>query len=114
MINTFMDNQYQIPQVPSPGTRITSRARLMEEITIALGGTMIDLELEERELNYCINVTLDRYRQRSGNAIEESFVFIDVQPDVSVYTLPDEVQEVRSVYRNVLGSSGGASIDPFR
>ncbi len=97
------------PQTP----KITARERLMQEIRLALGGTMIKVELEHRELDYCITVTLDRYRQRSGNAIEESFVFVDVQPDVATYTLPDEIQEVKSVYRNVLGSSGGAAIDPF-
>jgi hypothetical protein len=91
----------------------TARQRLIEEIEIALGGTMMEVELEEKEYNYAITVTLDRYRQRSGNAIEESFVFLDVQPDVAIYTLPPEVQEVRSVYRRVNGSSGGSTIDPF-
>jgi uncharacterized membrane protein YkoI len=91
----------------------TQRDRLIREMKIALGGTIVDIELEEDELNYCIDITLDRYRQRSGNSIEESFVFLDVQTDVATYTLPNEVQEVRSVYRNVIGSSGGAAIDPF-
>lgn len=91
----------------------TQRERLTREIQIALGGTMVDVELEKDEYDYCIDITLDRYRQRSGNSVEESFVFLDVQPDVSTYTLPGEVQEVRSVYRRVTGSSGGATIDPF-
>ncbi len=91
----------------------TARQRLIEEMEIALGGTIVDVELEDKEYNFAITVTLDRYRQRSGNAIEESFVFLDVQPDVAVYTLPPEVQEVRSVYRRVNGNSGGATIDPF-
>ena len=94
-------------------TKTSSRTRLMNEVTIALGGSLVRVELGDEELNYCITVTLDRYRQRSGNSIEESFVFLDVQPDVAVYTLPDEVQEVKSVYRNILGNSGGAAIDPF-
>ena len=56
-----------------------------------------------------------RYRQRSGNALEESFLFIDVQPDNSSYTLPNEVQEIRAVYRKTIGSStgSGAAVDPF-
>jgi len=91
----------------------TARQRLIEEIQIALGGTMVDVELEDKEFNYCVTITVDRYRQRSGNSIEESFVFLDVQPDVSIYTLPPEVQEVQSVYRRVNGSSGGTTIDPF-
>lgn len=91
----------------------TQRERLTREIQIALGGTMVDVELEKDEYDYCIDITLDRYRQRSGNSVEESFIFLDVQPDVATYTLPGEVQEVRSVYRRVTGSSGGATIDPF-
>ena len=91
----------------------TNRSKLAKQIQIALGSNIVDVELDPEDIDYCIDVTLDRYRQRSGNAIEESFVFIDVQPDVATYTLPPEVQEVRSVYRNVLGSSGGVAIDPF-
>lgn len=91
----------------------TNRQRLMNEIEIALGGSMVDIDLEQKDYDYAITVTLDRYRQRSGNSIEESFVFLDVQPDVAKYTLPREIQEVRSVYRNVIGNSGGAAIDPF-
>jgi hypothetical protein len=46
--------------------------------------------------------------------MEESFVFLDVQPDVSSYKLSDEVQEVLNVYRrSIAGSAGGASVDPF-
>jgi hypothetical protein len=92
---------------------ISARERLIKEIRIALGGTMVDVELEQEELDYCVTITLDRYRQRSGNAIEESFVFLDVQPDVAAYTLPGEVQLVRSVYRNTIGNAGGTSVDPF-
>ena len=94
-------------------TQQTQRERLIGEILIALGGTMVDVELEQQELDYCVTITLDRYRQRSGNSIEESFVFLDVQPDIATYTLPDEVQEVRAVYRNILGTSAGAAVDPF-
>jgi hypothetical protein len=55
-----------------------------------------------------------RYRQKSTNATQESFIFLDVQPDVSQYTLPADVQEVRAVYRRSIGgTSGGAAIDPF-
>jgi hypothetical protein len=92
---------------------ITARQQLIEEMRILLGGTIVDVELEDAEFNMAITLTLERYRQRSGNAVEESFVFLDVQPDVSQYTLPGEVQDVRAVYRRVNGSSGGTTIDPF-
>lgn len=94
-------------------TTPTAREKLIKEMRIILGGTIVDVELEQDEFDLCIDMALERYRQRSGNAVEESFVFLDVQPDVAVYTLPKEVQEVRSVYRRVNGASGGTTIDPF-
>jgi hypothetical protein len=91
----------------------TARNTLINEIKLRLGSGMIDVELDPEHFDYSITAAIDRYRQRSGNSIQESFVFLDAQPDVSTYTLPDEVQEVITVYRRTIGGSGGSSIDPF-
>lgn len=90
-----------------------SRERLIKELKLRLGYGIIDLELDPEHFDYAVTVALERYRQRSSNSMEESFLFIDVQPEVASYTLPAEVQEVRSVYRRTVGSAGGAAIDPF-
>jgi hypothetical protein len=83
-------------------------------MTLRLGGGMVDIELDPEQFEFAIDAALDRYRQRSGNALEESFVFLDIQPEVSVYTMPREVQIVRSVYRRGIGGTGGgAQVDPF-
>lgn len=76
---------------------------------------MVDIELDPPHYDVAIDMAIDRYRQRSGNSLEESFLFLDVQPEVSVYTLPDDVQEVRDIYRRTMGGSAGtgAQIDPF-
>jgi hypothetical protein len=93
---------------------VTARSQLIDEIQTRLGGGMIDLELEDKEYNLAITFALDRYRQRSGNSVEESFVFFDAQPDVNKYTLPKEIQNIVALYRrNIGGTAGGASIDPF-
>lgn len=95
-------------------TAMTPRQELTEEIKLLLGGGIVDLELDPAHYNLALNRALLRYRQRSTNALEESFLFLDVQPDVSIYTLPQEVQEVRALYRrSVGGTAGGAAIDPF-
>lgn len=87
---------------------------LKKEIMLKLGGGIIDIELDDDHIAYAIQAAFDRYRQRSGNALEESFIFLDVQPEVTSYTLPKEIQIVRSVYRRTIGgSAGGAAIDPF-
>ena len=92
----------------------TARAQLIEDIKIRLGSGIVDNELDPAHYEYAVTRSLDRYRQRSGNSVEESFVFLDVQPDTSVYTLPKEVQEVRSIYRRFIGGAGqGSQVDPF-
>ena len=94
--------------------QLSPRQKLIKEVTLLMGGGMVDVDLDPDHFNLALDIALDSYRQRSGNALEESFLFLDVQPDVSKYRLPDEVQEVRTIYRrNVGGTSGGASIDPF-
>lgn len=91
-----------------------TRADIIEDIQLNLGGLMIDIELEEKHYNKAIDFALDRYRQRSGNAVEETFVFMDIQPDVNIYTLPNEVQIVREVLRrNITGSGVGGQFEPF-
>jgi hypothetical protein len=77
---------------------------------------MVDIELDPAHYDLAVDLALDTYRQRSQNAMEESFLFLDVQPDVAVYTLPREVQEVRDIYRRNMGGTSagsGATIDPF-
>lgn len=92
-----------------------TRDRIIKEILLLLGSGMVDVELEPDHLNLAIDMALDRYRQRSGNALEESFVFLTLQPEVSNYRLPDEVQEVMEVLRRTMSGTGGggAAIDPF-
>lgn len=92
----------------------TGRSKLIQEIKLRLGYGMIDVELDPEHYEYAITTALDRYRQRSNNSLQESFVFLEIQPEVSTYAVPTEVQEVRTVYRRGIGGSGGgASIDPF-
>lgn len=92
----------------------SARQRLINEIRLRLGDGMITLNLDPEHFDFAVTATLDRYRQRSGNSYEESFIFLDTQPNVQVYTLPEEVQDVRSIFRRGIGgTSGGAQMDPF-
>ncbi len=94
--------------------QLPPRQKLIREIERLMGGGLIDLQMEPEDFNTAFEIALDTYRMRSGNAMMESFAFLDVQPDVNEYRLPDEVQEVRQIFRRTIGgTSGGASIDPF-
>jgi hypothetical protein len=91
-----------------------ARETLIKGIQLRLGAGMIDVELDPEHYDYAIQNAEDRYRQRSSNGVEESFVFLDIQPKVQTYTLPPEVQTVQSVYRRGIGGAGGgAAVDPF-
>lgn len=90
------------------------KERLLTEVQRLLASSMIDLELDPEDLDTAFVVALDVYRQRSGNSMQENFHFLDFQPDVWQYELPEEVQEVRQIYRRTIGgTAGGAAIDPF-
>lgn len=93
-----------------------SRNKLRKEIELNLGGGMIDLELDPEHYDLAIDKALDKYRTRSKNSVEESFIFLDVQEDTTQYVLPKEVTEVRRVYRRGIGTAGGntgSTLDPF-
>lgn len=93
---------------------VSARQRLINEVKLRLGGGMIDLEADPEHYDLAVTMAVDRYRQRSDNSFEESFIFLDTAKDVDVYTLPPEVQLVRYVYRRgISGASGGTAIDPF-
>lgn len=93
---------------------LSTRQQFLREVRLLLGDGLITLELDPEHFDVAFDVALSRYRQRSGNAMEEAFLFLDIQPDTAVYRLPDDVQEVRSIYRRTIGgTSGGAAVDPF-
>src|SRR4051812_7393937 len=99
---------------PLPDNK-TSRSIMQKEIYLNLGGGMIDLELEPDHYDLAINKALERYRTRSQNALEESYIFLETQPETNQYILPREVIEVRTTFRRGVGTAtaGGAQLDPF-
>jgi len=70
---------------------------------------MIDVELDPIHYETALNKALNRFRQRSDNAVEESYLFLDTIIDVNEYTLPSEVMEVRKMFRRSIGSRPGTS-----
>ncbi len=92
-----------------------ARQKLIDEIHLLLGGGIVDIELDPEHYNQAVNNAFERYRQRSSNAVEESYVFMEIQPEQNVYFLPTEIVEVRAIFRRGVsgGVTGGAFIDPF-
>ena len=82
-----------------------------------LGDGMVDVELDPIHYETALNRTLSRFRQRSPNAVEESYSFLTLEKDKNDYTLPAEIINVQSVFRRTLGSrTGGGTgthFEPF-
>jgi hypothetical protein len=92
-----------------------SREELITEIQLRLGDGMVDVELDREHYDVSIDKAIAIYRQLSAGSVEESIIFFETQKDVTEYTLPDEVMEVRRLYRRGIGtnSGGGTNFDPF-
>jgi len=94
------------------------RQKVVEYIQAMLGSGMIDIELDPIHYNTAIDRALNKFRQRSSNSTEESFGFITIQSGENNYVLPQEVMEVRQLFRRSIGSrtgggDGGSLFEPF-
>jgi hypothetical protein len=83
-----------------------------------LGDGMIDVELDPVHYETALDRSLGVFRQRSDNAVEESYVFLNLIEDQNEYILPKEIQQVRQVFRRSIGSrtgggTGGTVFEPF-
>jgi len=95
---------------------IKLRETVFTYIKLRLGDQIVDLELDQEHYNMCLDRAISTYRQRSSNSTEESYVWLELEDDQSVYTLPQEVTEVRQVFRRSFGMIQGnsaSSFDPF-
>lgn len=95
-----------------------SRQAVYDYCRIMLGDGMIDVELDPINYQVALDRALAVFRQRSDNAVEESYAFITLQENQNEYILPKEIQQVRQVFRRSIGSrtgggSGGTVFEPF-
>ena len=94
------------------------RNKVFDYVKLMLGDGMIDVELDPAHYEAAIDRALARFRQKSPNAVEESYLFLELIQDQNEYKLPDEVIEVRQVFRRAIGSrsgigAGGTLFEPF-
>ena len=94
----------------------TLKQNLIEYVRLTLGDQIVDLELDPAHYEAAYQRTMGVYRQRAQNAYEECYIFLTLLEDLNIYTLPQEVQSVRQVFRRTIGNSTGpysSSFDPF-
>ena len=89
---------------------------LIEYVRLQLGAQIIDIELDAEHYEAAYQKTIGVYRQRAQGAYEESYTFMQLIKDVNIYTLPQEVIQVRQIFRRSFGDSAGpfsSNFDPF-
>jgi len=96
----------------------TKKQEIYDYVYNMLGGGMVDVELDPDHYDTALTKALTRFRQRSDNSVEESYMFMPTVIDQNAYTLPDEVIEVRRLFRRSIGSrtgggDGGTLFEPF-
>jgi len=96
----------------------TQKQEVFDYVNAFLGGGMVDVELDPIHYDTALTKALTRFRQRSENSVEESYLFLETVEDQNEYTLPNEVIEVRKIFRRSIGSrsgggDGGTIFEPF-
>ena len=99
-------------------TLATKKQEVFDYAYNMLGGGMVDVELDPDHYETALTKALTRFRQRSDNSVEESYVFMPTVTDQNEYTLPNEIMEVRRLFRRSIGSrtgggDGGTLFEPF-
>lgn len=94
---------------------VQDRDSIIREIQLRLAAQIVDVELDPEHLHLSIDKALEKYRQRSENAVMEAFIALTLEEDVADYRLPDEVIEVRQIYKRNIGTAGGdaTNFEPF-
>ena len=94
----------------------TLKQNLIDYVRLQLGDQIVDVELDSEHYEAAYQKTIGTYRQRAQGAYEESYSFLELVKDVNIYTLPQEVIQVRQIFRRTFGNSTGpfaTNFDPF-
>jgi hypothetical protein len=96
----------------------TEKQKIFDYVYAMLGGGMVDVELDPIHYETALEKSLTKYRQRSQNSVEESYIILPLEVDTNEYILPQEVIQVRQLFRRSVGSrsaggDGGTLFEPF-
>ena len=92
------------------------KQNLFDYVRLNLGDQIVDIELDPAHYEIAYQRTVGVYRQRANAAYEESYSFLELVNDVNIYTLPQEIVQVRQIYRRTFGIGTGpfgSNFDPF-
>jgi len=102
--------------IESESSTTRLKQELIDYVRYNLGDQIVDIELDAEHYETAYQRALGTYRQRAMAATEESYIFMELVDNVNIYTMPQEVQSVRQVYRRTFGNATGpfaSNFDPF-
>lgn len=91
----------------SDNNLITEKQKIYDYVKAMLGGGMVDVELDPIHYETALTKSLNKFRQKSPNSVEESYISLDLIEDQNDYILPKEVIEVRQLFRRSVGARSG-------
>lgn len=96
----------------------TMQQEVFDYVKLSLGDGMIEVELDPKHYETALERAVNRFRQRSSNAVEESYAHLTLAKNQNKYILPDEIINVRELMRRTVGSrteggEGGTLFEPF-
>ena len=89
------------------------RNEMIDYMRLRLADQIVDVELDKEHYDLAIKQALTKYRQKAQNAVEESYAFLDLLPEVQEYILPNYIMEVRQIFRRGIGSTTGTTASQF-
>jgi hypothetical protein len=106
------------PQDPGQSDSLKERNAVFDYVKTMLGDGMIEVELDPKHYEVALDRAITKFRQRSSNAVEESYMFLELIQDTNDYRLPNEIVTVQSIFRRSVGSrsgmgAGGTLFEPF-
>lgn len=89
--------------------------QLFYKCYVKLGGTSIEVELEDDDYNVAFDDALRIYRTYSTNSIEFGFHFMQFQAGQQKYKVPEQIDSIRQIrrLRTALLVGGGQGFEPF-
>lgn len=89
------------------------RNEMVDYMRLRLADQIVDIELDKEHYDLAIKQALIKYRQKASNAVEESYAFLDLLPEVQEYILPNYIMDVRQIFRRGIGSTTGTTASQF-
>lgn len=87
--------------------------RMCRDVNTMLGGTSIEVDLEEEDFEMAFRSTIDTYRNLSRRSVYECFGMLTLIPHVQQYKLNARVDNVMRIYRNRGYSTTGTGSSVF-